>query len=278
MADETELFEIQPIGVVHSEVIDRRMIPPNGVPATVEVFEEFEDGLLLLEENSHVWLVAWLRNTERDQLQIVRPDYPPYRRRRGVFGLRSTTRPNPLALTAAKLERVDGRVLQLERVDLLDGTFIVDIKRYTPSLDSIFGARSSRDLYEGLSVVAALTELESAAEFFHGKLTPQVAAGARLVQHVCQLWNVRPKDDALVVTLADAPECGALSDAIQGCTAATLGNQRFKLRAGRRFAFSYLGQTLLAEPRDLTGLALDEIRVLPITRLFDVSASGAPPS
>jgi len=278
MADETELFEIQPIGIVHSEVIDRRMIPPNGVPATVEVFEEFEDGLLLLEENSHVWLLAWLRNTEREQLQIVRPDYPANRRRRGVFGLRSTTRPNPLALTAAKLERIDGRVLQLERVDLLDGTFIVDIKRYTPSLDTIFGARSSRDLYEGLTVVAALPELESAAEFFHGTRTPEVIAGARLVQHVCQLWNVRPKDDALIVTLADAPECGALADALQGCTAATLGNQRLKLRPGRQFAFSYLGHPMLAEPRDLTGLALDEIRVLPITRLFDVSASGAPPS
>lgn len=278
MADETEPFEIQPIGIVHSEIADRRMIPANGVPAVVEVFEKFDEGLLRVEENSHLWLLAWLRGTEREQLQIVRPNYAPSQRRRGVFGLRSTTRPNPIGLTTARLLHVDGRMLHLERVDLIDGTFILDIKRYTPSLDSIFGARSSHDRFEGLPVVAALPELESAAEFFHGELTPDVIAGARLVQHVCQLWNVRPKDDELIVTFADAAECGAVADALQGCTAASLGNQRLKLRVGRRFGLSYQGQTLCAEPRDLSGLALDEIRVLPIERLFDVTRTDAPPS
>jgi tRNA-Thr(GGU) m(6)t(6)A37 methyltransferase TsaA len=277
MADETELFEMQPIGVVHSEVVDRRMIPPNGVPAVVEVFEEFEDGLLLVEENSHLWLLAWLRGTEREQLQIVRPDYAPQRRRRGVFGLRSTTRPNPFGLTAARLLRVDGRMLHLGRVDLIDGTTILDIKRYTPSLDSIFGARSSRDRYESVAVVAALAELESAAEFFHGDLTPEVVAGARLVQHVCQLWQVRPKDDQLGITFADAAECGAIADALQGCTAASFGNRRLRVSSGHTFELTYNGQALRATPRDLSGLALDELRVLPIERLFELKLSSMSP-
>lgn len=277
MAEETELFEIHPIGIVHSEIVDRRMIPPNGVPAAVEVFEEFQEGLLLVEENSHLWLLAWLRGTEREQLQIVRPDYAPQRRRRGVFGLRSTTRPNPFGLTAVRLLRVDGGMLHMDRVDLIDGTFILDIKRYTPSLDSIFGARSSRDRYESVAVVAALAELESAAEFFHGELTPEVVAGARLVQHVCQLWQVRPKDDQLFVTFAAAPECGALADALQGCTAATFGNGRLRVSAGRAFELSYDNQTLCATARDLSSFAMDELRVLPIERLFELTLSRTSP-
>lgn len=276
MEDDPKQFPIEAIGIVHSHVVDRRLMPAQGAPAVVEVFEEYVDGLLLIEENSHLWLLGWFEGTEREQLQIVRPDYVPNRRRRGVFGLRSTTRPNPFGLTAARLLRVDGSALHLERLDFVDGTAILDIKRYTPSLDAILGARSSRDRFESIAVVTALPELESAASLFHGELTREVVAGARLVQHVCQLWQVRPKDDQLIIAFADAAECGAIADALQGCTAAIFGNGRLRVSQGRVFELSYQGQTLRAEPRDLSALALDEVRVLPINRLFVLELS--PPS
>jgi hypothetical protein len=75
MADETERFEIQPIGIMHSDIVDHRMIPPNGVPAVVEVVEEFQDGLLL------VWRLA-ARHRARpapDRAPRLRAAAPPAR-------------------------------------------------------------------------------------------------------------------------------------------------------------------------------------------------------
>ena len=57
-------------------------------------------------------------------------------KRVGVFACRSPQRPNAIGLTAAVVERVDGRELHLSGIDLVDGTPILDIKPYVPTYDS----------------------------------------------------------------------------------------------------------------------------------------------
>ena len=59
--------------------------------------------------------------------------------------MRAPGRPNPIGLTSARVLGVEGRVVRLDRLDMIDGTPIVDIKRYSPGWDSIFSARTSRD-------------------------------------------------------------------------------------------------------------------------------------
>ena len=54
----------------------------------------------------------------------------------GVFSTRSPHRPNPVGLTLAKIESVEGDTLHLCGLDLLDGTPVIDIKPYIPSYDS----------------------------------------------------------------------------------------------------------------------------------------------
>lgn len=53
----------------------------------------------------------------------------------GVFASRSPHRPNPIGLTLAKLDKVDGNVIYLSGIDIIDGTPIVDIKPYIPDYD-----------------------------------------------------------------------------------------------------------------------------------------------
>jgi hypothetical protein len=53
---------------------------------------------------------------------------------------RSPHRPNPIGLSAVKLERVEGLTLHVRGMDLLDGTPVLDIKPYVPYADSIPGA------------------------------------------------------------------------------------------------------------------------------------------
>ena len=62
--------------------------------------------------------------------------------RKGVFATRSPHRPNPLGLSAVRLERVDGLTLHLSDVDMLDGTPVLDIKPYVAYTDAIADAGS----------------------------------------------------------------------------------------------------------------------------------------
>lgn len=58
----------------------------------------------------------------------------------GVLATRSPHRPNPIGLSVAKVEAVDGHAVLLSGVDLVDGTPVLDIKPYLPYSDSVKGA------------------------------------------------------------------------------------------------------------------------------------------
>jgi tRNA-Thr(GGU) m(6)t(6)A37 methyltransferase TsaA len=61
---------------------------------------------------------------------------------RGVFATRAPSRPNPIGLSIVKLIRREGCVLHLDRVDILDGTPLLDIKPYTARFDRIAATRN----------------------------------------------------------------------------------------------------------------------------------------
>ena len=56
-------------------------------------------------------------------------------RLRGLFATRHPSRPNPIGLSVVSLLRADGTVLEIEGVDVLDGTPLLDIKPYIPEFD-----------------------------------------------------------------------------------------------------------------------------------------------
>jgi len=60
---------------------------------------------------------------------------------RGVFATRSPRRPNPIGLSLVRLVGIEGAVLHVEELDLLDGTPLLDIKPYVPPFDDREGAR-----------------------------------------------------------------------------------------------------------------------------------------
>ncbi len=127
-------MDLQPIGVVRSSVSEPEAMPFEGVPARVELFPQFADGLVGIAEGTHLQVLGWLHLAGRDVLTISRTRSG-HGSPRGVFALRSSHRPNPLSLTTCRLEKVEGLTLYVERLDLVDGTPIVDIKRYSPSWD-----------------------------------------------------------------------------------------------------------------------------------------------
>ena len=96
------------------------------------------DALRGLEGFSHLWLVwVFSRSVGAGWSPTVRPPRLGGNERMGVFATRSPFRPNPIGLSAVKLEEIrlhtpEGPQLIVSGADLMDGTPILDIKPYLP--------------------------------------------------------------------------------------------------------------------------------------------------
>ena len=55
----------------------------------------------------------------------------------GLFATRSPNRPNPIGLATIKLEKVENGILYVSGIDAFDGTPVLDIKPYLPSIDGV---------------------------------------------------------------------------------------------------------------------------------------------
>jgi tRNA-Thr(GGU) m(6)t(6)A37 methyltransferase TsaA len=101
---------------------------------TVELDPRWAQGLSGLEAVSHVVLLYWMDQARRDLvLQWPRHRGEPY----GTFALRSPARPNPVALSVARLVGIDGNKLSVVGLDCLDNTPLIDIKPYFATTDSV---------------------------------------------------------------------------------------------------------------------------------------------
>lgn len=131
------------IGRIRSPWTERSLCPHNlrearerGGGGSVLVDAPYRPGLAGLEGASHVILIYWLDRARRD-LIIQRPRHA--RSPRGVFSLRSPVRPNPIGLAVARVTELDipGGQLQLDAIDCLDGTPLIDIKPYIAGIDAV---------------------------------------------------------------------------------------------------------------------------------------------
>ena len=130
-------IKYRPIGLVHTpfKQIEGMPIQPSGaaqIQGSVEIFPEFADGLQDIENFSHLILLYHFHRTQAPKLMVT-----PFldSRPHGIFATRAPTRPNPIGLSIVRLLQREGNILQIENVDLLDGTPVLDIKPYVPEFD-----------------------------------------------------------------------------------------------------------------------------------------------
>jgi len=142
---------LEPIGVVHSPHRERHGTPRQASvvadrgerpeeAAVIEVFPSLlpAEALTDIAGFEYLWVISWMHLNRGWNPTVIPPRGP--RVRRGVLATRAPHRPNQLALSAARLTRVDGHRLHFERLDLLDGTPVLDIKPYLPYADAFPGA------------------------------------------------------------------------------------------------------------------------------------------
>ncbi len=152
----TELssYSFSSIGVIHSPYKQKFAIPrqPGLVSAAHGKLELLlKDNQLELirdiEQHSHLWLIFVFHGTsEQGWKPLVKAPRLGGNKKTGVFATRSTFRPNPIGMSAVKLNgicKVNGNLaLDISGLDLLDGTPILDIKPYIPYSDSVNEANS----------------------------------------------------------------------------------------------------------------------------------------
>lgn len=136
-------FTMRPIGVIKSPFTDPAQTPiqpdRSGAIGHVLVFPEYAEGLDDLEEFSHIFLFyAFHRSSGYDLKVTPFLDDKPH----GLFSTRFPRRPNPLGISVVNLLARHDNILEIEGVDVLDGTPLLDIKPYVHDFDVRLGTRS----------------------------------------------------------------------------------------------------------------------------------------
>ena len=101
---------------------------------TIVLDPRWVEALQGLESVSHVVVLYWMDRARRD-LVVQAPHH--YSERRGTFALRSPVRPNPIAVSVARLLRIQDNELSVVGLDCLDGTPLLDLKPYFASTDAV---------------------------------------------------------------------------------------------------------------------------------------------
>jgi len=121
---------LNPVGVVKRQ----------GERTFLEISPELAPALKGIQDFSHIWVFYLFheqdRPAERQTLQ-VHPRRDPANPLTGVFACRAPARPNLIGLTACRLLKVDGTVLEVEGLDANDGSPILDLKPYIAEGDSL---------------------------------------------------------------------------------------------------------------------------------------------
>ena len=135
-------MDIQPIGVIHTPFLTKEECPIQPLYASdnignVEVFEQYAEGLKDIESFSHVYLLYHFNKA--GAVELIRPtflDDEPH----GVFASRHPCRPNGIGMSIVKIIRRDGNLLEVEGIDVLEQTPLIDIKPYIPRFDCFMEA------------------------------------------------------------------------------------------------------------------------------------------
>ncbi|WP_313180619.1 SAM-dependent methyltransferase [Lacrimispora sp.] len=125
-------FHVNPIGKIN--------VNEDGM--FIELEQKYIPALQALDGFSHLSVIWWFSDFDNEQMRNTIETQQPYKRSpavMGIFATRSPVRPNPIALSTAQVIHIDYEkgIIQIAYIDGNDGTPVLDIKPYTPSLDRV---------------------------------------------------------------------------------------------------------------------------------------------
>lgn len=135
-----EPISLTPIGVIRTPFPDKASAPrqpaaAKGAKGRIELYPDGrnEHALADLGSFKHIWILFLFHKSRGWRAKVLPPRSA---ERRGVFATRAPYRPNPIGMSLVRLDRIDGNVLHVLDVDMIDDTPLLDIKPYLPYADS----------------------------------------------------------------------------------------------------------------------------------------------
>jgi tRNA-Thr(GGU) m(6)t(6)A37 methyltransferase TsaA len=129
-------YIMHPIGAIHSPFTELANVPIQSARSQaigqVSVYPQYAEGLENLDGFSHIILLYVFHRSKSFELK-VKPfldDLP-----HGLFATRYPCRPNQLGISVVRLLTLHDNIIEIEGVDVLDGTPLLDIKPYVPDFD-----------------------------------------------------------------------------------------------------------------------------------------------
>lgn len=252
-------IQLIPIGVIHSPVTETTLMPIQGVQGQIEIFPDFIPALEGVETSSHLILIAWMHRGERDLLRArarkVSEDLP----LKGVFSLRSPSRPNPVSVSVVRLLRMkDEGILDVDSLDCIEGTPVIDLKPYQPGWDCVFSAthhdRSSKIQKMGPSEYRQMLTRE--AVNYHGEWCPGAALAVRIAECATRILGGDLGRHDVHLFPGSNP---CITDSLIGITAAREGSGRLsKTDPGHHDGTLSYGLSVPGCRADFTVLGLSE--------------------
>jgi len=128
-----------PVGFVSSSITEQTDENWGRVTSRVILQPEFGGALSGLEEFSHAIIITFLHQAKYEKEKHLR------RRPRGlesmpevgIFSQRAKDRPNPIGVSAVKIINVGDDYIEVQGLDAVNGTPVLDIKPYYPQYDRI---------------------------------------------------------------------------------------------------------------------------------------------
>jgi len=135
------MIELCPIGVIHVDVKDDDLQRKGSAEGVIEIYDEFKEGLHLLEGFSHLILLTFLNKVDAEARKVLKVRFRRLQQSGvpvellpevGIFASDSPHRPNPIGLTIVRVTEIKGKAIYVSGLDVYDGTPVLDIKPYTP--------------------------------------------------------------------------------------------------------------------------------------------------
>lgn len=125
-------FSVRPIGWVNASRQEATDDDWDGVETSIELDStQFPaEALQGLDQFSHVEVIFLFDRVSEDKVESSarHPRDNPHWPKIGIFAQRGKSRPNRLGATVARVKSLNGHVLELEGLDAIDGTPVLDIK------------------------------------------------------------------------------------------------------------------------------------------------------
>ena len=132
------------LGTIYTpfEKLEDMPIQPKGAAetiGTIELEEQYSEGLADLNGFSHIYLLYEFHMAQRTALTVTPfMDTTP----RGVFATRSPLRPNHIGISIVKLIGVEKNIVTVQGIDILNGSPLLDIKPYIAAFDAVQKSQS----------------------------------------------------------------------------------------------------------------------------------------